>query len=93
MTENRKFLCEVVFSDHKLGLLTSLIGHIDQNQLNQFSNGGGKFITLKEKHHPPIYKPDIIEIIIYRVDKHSTIGKEKIDLNNYIKSNFKVKIS
>ena len=39
MTENRKFLCEVVFSDHNLGLLTSLIGHIDENQLNQFSNG------------------------------------------------------
>ncbi len=93
MTENRKLLCEVVFSDHNLGLLTSLIGHIDESQLDQFSNGGGKFITLKEKHHPPIYKPDIKEIIIYRVDKHSTIGKEKIDLNNYIKSNFKVKIS
>lgn len=92
MTENRKFLCEVVFSDHNLGLLTSLIGHIDQNQLNQFSNGGGKFITLKEKHHPPIYKTDIKEIIIYRIDGRSAVSKEKSNLN-YFKSNFKVKIS
>ena len=92
MTENRKFLCEVIFSDHNLGLLTSLIGHIDENQLHQFSNGGSKFITLKEKHHPPIYKPDIKEIIIYRLDKHSIIGKEKTNLN-FFQSNFKVKIS
>ncbi len=92
MTENRKFLCEVVFSDHNLGVLTSLIGHIDENQLNQFSNGGGKFITLKEKHHPPIYKPDIKEIIIFQVDDQSTTKKEKINLN-YFTGNFKVKIS
>ncbi|MFX1322492.1 MAG: hypothetical protein ACFFAQ_12705 [Promethearchaeota archaeon] len=92
MTENHNFLCEVVFSDHNWGSLTSLIGHINENQLQQFSNGGDKFLTLKEKHHPPIYKPDIKEIIIYKVDKHSTIGKEKANLN-YFTSNFKVKIS
>ena len=93
MTENHNFLCEVVFSDHKLGVLTSLVGHIDDHQLNQFSNGGDIFITLKEKHHPPIYKNDIKEIIIFQVNKHSRIDKEKIALNNYIKGNFEVKIS
>lgn len=92
MTENRKFLCEVVFSDHNLGLLTSLIGHIDEHQLTQFSNGGSTFITLKEKHHPPIYKPDIKEIILYRLNKHSIIEKEK-KIFNSLQSNFKVKIS
>jgi hypothetical protein len=92
MTKNRKFLCEVVFSDHNSGLLTSLIGHIDENQLNHLSNGGGEFIRLKEKHHPPIYKFDIKEIIIHRIDKQPTIDKEEANLN-YFKSNFKVKIS
>ena len=92
MTENRNYFCEVVFSDHNSGLLTSLIGHIDRNQLHKFSNGGGKFLTLREKHHPPIYKPDIKEIIIFQVDDQSTIGKEKANLN-YFTSNFKVKIS
>jgi hypothetical protein len=93
MIENHDILCEICFSDHKSGVLTSLIGHIDTNQLIYFSNGGENFIKFKEKYHPPVYKPDVKEIFIYRETKELPIEKKLIDLNNYTKENIKIKAS
>jgi hypothetical protein len=93
MIENHDLICEIFFSDHKSGVLTSLIGHIDANQLIHFSNGGEEFIKFKEKYHPPIYVPDVKEILIYRASNESFIEENLIGLNKYIRKNSKVKVS
>ena len=91
--ENHDPLCEIFFSDHKSGIITSLIGHIDTHQLIYFSNGGENFIKFKERYHPPVYKPDIKEIVIYAQPNELNVEQELIEINEYIRENSKVPVS
>ena len=61
-----EILCEIIFKDHKSGILTSRIGRIDESQLTKFSTNSSDFIFFKSSYNSPILKKDIVEIFIHR---------------------------
>ncbi|MFX1430356.1 MAG: hypothetical protein ACFFCY_09355 [Promethearchaeota archaeon] len=69
-------MCEIIFKDHKLDILTSRIGMIDEFQLTNLSANSNQFIVFKENYKSPILKKNIKETIIYRNDRKIVI-KEK----------------
>ena len=93
MQNNLENLCEIIFTDHKSGYLTSRIGMIDEFQLRKFSEDSNKFIIFKEKYNPPILKSDIEKIIIYRDKKTAKINKADSRILNLMKSQNSGKIS
>ena len=56
---------EIRFYDAKTHQLTSIVGRIDRRQLREFNSNENSFITFIETSRPPIFKPDIKEIVVY----------------------------
>jgi len=87
---NKKFevLCEVFFSDPKSGILMSLVGRIDKLRLATFLNRSEKFLIFKERHHPPIPKTEVKDIVIYRENEIDSEKKEGSSLTKNMKPNY-----
>ncbi|MFX1388947.1 MAG: hypothetical protein ACFE9Z_02660 [Promethearchaeota archaeon] len=68
MTKSKVKLCEVIFRDPKLGILTSKIGTINDSQLHFNLKDLDKFIIFNEKYISPILKSDIQQILVYQDD-------------------------
>ncbi len=77
-------LCEVIFSDPKSGIETSLIGTIDKLKLIRFIKGAEEFLIFKERHHPPIPKLEVREITEYREKIICSNKKESSSLTKYL---------
>ncbi len=75
-------LCEIIFKDHKTGILTSRIGKIDEYQLTDFSTNSKDFIIFNESYNSPVLKEDIKEIVIHR-------NKEKLPIKEVNTINIK----
>ena len=92
MVEKFEVLCEVIFSDPKSGVLTSLIGKIDENKIISFLSDSEDFLIFRKRYHPPILKKDIKEIMIYFENKQKNSMQESSRLLKRIKP-IPVKIS
>lgn len=86
-------LCEVIFKDHKSGILTSRIGMINEYQLASFSKKVNNFIIFKESYNSPVLKKDITEIIIHRKDRKIAIKEKDFTIFKSLKSQKTGKIS
>lgn len=93
MKRNLEVLCEIIFTDHILGHLTSRIGIIDEFQLRRYSTNSNDFIIFKEKYNSPILKADIKEIIIHRDNRQTQFNKEDSRISKHMKSQNTGKIS
>jgi len=87
---NNKFevLCEVFFSDPKSGILTSLVGMIDKFSLTTFFNKPEKFLIFKERHHPPIPKVEVKDIVIYHENEIDNEKKGSTSLTKNMKPKY-----
>jgi hypothetical protein len=92
MKKSKDILCEIIFEDNRLGLLTSRIGKIDPQQLKALATNSDGFVIFKEKYNPPILKTDINQIIIHRDDRKMSIIKSNSGILKHIKSKDKGKI-
>lgn len=86
-------LCDIIFKDSKLGILTSRIGRVDHSQLKMYSKNSNKFIIFKERYNSPILKTDIREIIILRDDRKVSVINEDSKTIKRIRSRRSGKIS
>ncbi|MFX0002850.1 MAG: hypothetical protein ACFE9C_02255 [Candidatus Hodarchaeota archaeon] len=86
-------LCEVIFKDHKLDILTSRIGTIDEFQLRKFTTNSNEFIIFKESYNSPILKKDIKEIIIHRNERKISIKEKDSTITKSLKIQKKGEIS
>lgn len=86
-------LCEIIFTDHKTGVITSRIGRIDKSQLSRFSSNTNDFIKFKETYNSPILKENIKEIIILRDIRQKSVNKVNSKLIKHAKSKNIGKIS
>ncbi len=86
MKKATEVLCEIIFKDHKSGILTSRIGKIKESQLTRFSTNSNNFIIFRESYNSPILKEDIKEIIIHRNNREISIKKEDSIIIKYLKS-------
>ena len=93
MKNENQVLCEIIFKDHKLGVITTRIGTINETQLRSFSTNPNNFLIFKEKYNSPILKRDIIEIMIHRVEEKMSVNKASSRSIKHIKSHDKGKIS
>jgi len=93
MISNNEVLGEVLFSDHRSGILTSRIGIIDISEIQDLENNSKLFIMFKECYHPPIYKPDIKEIIIYPQKGQFNIKENDLWPSGLLKIKISAKIS
>ena len=93
MKNLKEVLCEIIFKDHKLGIITTRIGTIDEYQLNFLSTNSSNFLIFKEKYNSPILKSDIKEIIIHRDKKKISVDEVNSKIIKYMKSQDKGKIS
>ncbi len=93
MKNLKEVLCEIIFKDHKLGIITTRIGTIDEYQLKLLSTNSSNFLIFKEKYNSPILKSDIKEIIIHRDKKKISVDEANSKIIKYIKSQDKGKIS
>jgi hypothetical protein len=86
MRKSAEILYEIIFRDHKSGILTSRIGRIDNTQIAKFSTNSNHFIEFKDSYNSPILKLDIQKIIIHHNDKKIPIEKEDFIFSKYLKS-------
>lgn len=93
MKNLKEVLCEIIFKDHKLGIITTRIGTIDETQLITLSTNSNDFLIFKEKYNSPLLKNDIIEIIIHRDDRKISVNEVNSRIIKHIKSQDKGKIS
>ncbi len=93
MKNEKEVLCEIIFKDHKLGVITTRIGTIDESQLITLSKNSHDFLIFKEKYNSPILKSDIKEIIIHRDKQKISVDDANSKIIKYIKSQDKGKIS
>lgn len=93
MKNVKEVLCEIIFKDHKLGIITTRIGTIDESQLKILSTNSSNFLIFKEKYNSPILKSDIKEIIIHRDKKKISVDEANSKIIKHIKSQDKGKIS
>ncbi len=93
MKTEKEVLCEIIFKDHKSGVLTSRLGRIDEYQLSLISTNSNSFIIFKEKYNSPILKSDINKIIIHREDKRISVNNVNSSIIKHIKSKDKGKVS
>ncbi len=93
MKNEKEVLCEIIFKDHKLGVITTRIGTIDETQLITLSPNSNDFLIFKEKYNFPLLKNDIIEIIIRRDDRKISVAEVNSKIIKHIKSQDKGKIS
>ena len=93
MKKVKEVLCEIIFEDHKLGVITTRIGTIDEYQLKLLSTNSSNFLIFKEKYNSPILKSDIKEIIIHRDKQKISVDEANSKIIKHIKSQYKGKIS
>ncbi|MCK4381187.1 MAG: hypothetical protein KAW51_08635 [Candidatus Lokiarchaeota archaeon] len=93
MKNEKEVLCEIIFKDHKLEVISTRIGTIDDTQLITLSTNSNDFLIFKEKYNSPILKSDIIEIIIHRDDRKISVNEVNSRIIKHIKSQDKGKIS
>ena len=93
MKDVEEVLCEIIFKDHKLGVITTRIGTIDESQLKMLSTNSSNFLIFKEKYNSPILKSNIKEIIIHRDKKKIFVDEASSKIIKHIKSQYKGKIS
>jgi len=93
MKKVKEVLCEIIFEDHKLGVITTRIGTIDEYQLKLLSTNSSNFLIFKEKYNSPILKSNIKEIIIHRDKKKIFVDEASSKIIKHIKSQYKGKIS
>lgn len=93
MKKKSELLCEIIFTDHKLSILTSRIGTINESQLSNYSTNSKDFIIFKESYNPPIFKNDIRKIIIHQDYRNLPINEGNSKIIKSIKSQNKGKIS
>lgn len=93
MKNETEVLCEIIFKDHKLGVITTRIGTINETQLITLSTNLNDFLIFKEKYNSPILKSDIIEIVIHRDDRKISVNEVNSRIIEHIKSQDKGKIS
>jgi len=93
MKNKEIILCEIIFKDHKLGVITSRIGRIHKSQLSLSSLESNGFIIFKEKYNSPILKSDITDIIIHQDDRIIDINKVTSGFIKHSNSQNKGKIS
>jgi len=93
MKKKSEVLCEIIYRDHKLGIITSRIGIINEAQLNMYSTNYNEFIIFKERYNAPIFKSDIEEIIIHQDNRKISVNKENSKIIKFIEFQNKGKIS
>lgn len=93
MKNVKEVLCEIIFNDHKLWVITTRIGTIEESQLKNLSTNSNDFLIFKEKYNSPILKSDIKEIIIHRDDRKIYVDEGNSRIIKHIKSQDKGKIS
>jgi hypothetical protein len=93
MKKQSGVLCEIIFRDHKSGIITSRIGKINKSQLTYLSTTSKNFIKFNESYNPPILKTDIQQIIIHHDSSKIPIEKEDSIIIKYLNSQKKVEIS
>ncbi|NVM38336.1 MAG: hypothetical protein HWN81_22265 [Candidatus Lokiarchaeota archaeon] len=93
MKNLKEVLCEIIFKDHKLGVITTRIGTIEESQLITISTNSNDFLLFNEKHNSPILNSDIIEIIIHRDDRKISVNEVNSRIIKHITSQDKGKIS
>lgn len=86
-------LCEIIFRDHKSGIISSRIGKINKSQLTFLSINSNNFIIFKDSYNPPILKTDIQQIIIHHNNSKIPIDKEDSIIIKYLNSQKTGKIS
>ncbi len=86
MKKQSDMLCEIIFRDHKSGIITSRIGKINKAQLTNLSTTSKNFIKFNESYNPPILKTDIQQIIIHHDNSKITIEKEDSIIIKYMNS-------
>jgi hypothetical protein len=85
MVEKIGVLCEIIFSDPKSGVVTSLMGNVDESRLISFSSDSEEFLIFSERFHPPILKKDIKEITIHSESKQKNKTQKRVKLINDMK--------
>ena len=93
MKKVKEVLCEIIYEDHKLGVITTRIGTIDEYQLKLLSTNSSNFLIFKEKYNSPILKSNIKEIIIHQDKKKIFVDEASSKIIKHIKSQYKGKIS
>ncbi|UCC19241.1 MAG: hypothetical protein JSV62_14235 [Promethearchaeota archaeon] len=93
MNKKSDVLCEIIFTDHKLNILISRIGTINEAQLSNFYTNSREFIIFRESYNPPIFKNDIKEIIVHQDRGKIYTNESSSKIIKYVKAQNKVKIS
>jgi tetraacyldisaccharide-1-P 4'-kinase len=86
MKKQSDVLCEVIFRDHKSGIITSRIGKINKSQLTYLFTTSKNFIKFNESYNSPILKTDVQRIIIHHDDSKLPIEKEDSIIIKYLNS-------
>ncbi|MFX0023563.1 MAG: hypothetical protein ACFE9S_14650 [Candidatus Hermodarchaeota archaeon] len=86
MKKSSDVLCEIIFRDHKSGIITSRMGKITKSQLTYLSKTSKNFIIFNESYNPPILKTDIQHIIIHHENSKIRIEKEDSTIIKYLNS-------
>ncbi len=92
MNGNKENIYEIRFYDAKTHQLTSIVGRIDRKQLKEFNSNENSFITFIETYHPPIFKPDIKEIVVYYESEIYRVENGKLEYESSSVSLRKAKI-
>jgi len=69
------------------------VGKINIETIEFLQFEESNFIVFEEKYHPPIFKEDIQDFIIYKVEKKKFINYNIIRLNKVLRSRASVNIS
>ena len=93
MESTRSILCEIFLRDHRSGQITSLVGKLNMNTIESLQFEESNFIMFEESYHPPIFKEDIQEIILYKVDIKKSINSNVLQLHKILRSRISAKIS
>ena len=75
MKQPSDMLCEIMFKDHKLGVISSRIGKINGSQFTDLSTNSKSFIKFNESYNSPILKMVIQQIFIYHDENKISIKK------------------
>jgi len=93
MKKQSDVLCEIIFRDHKSGIITIRTGKINKSQLTYSSPTSNNFIIFNESYNPPILKTDIQQIIIHHDNNKIPIEKEDSIIIKHLNSQKKGEIS
>ena len=68
MIAKRNILCEIFFIDDKSSTPTSLVGRIEESQLEEFNENLNNYVSFVKSYNPPVLKTNIEEIKVYDDD-------------------------